>query len=133
MKVTFNQIVYLIIFIVITMIVIDKNQKDTFINLCQSYNQNGLHCPHRVKYRNGQPTIEKPFMMDQNYNCQNEKQIASLYNSDLLLTNGLTNGLTNNCADNNQEESKQKQLEFIKFADKYPVAIKSKNTNLCGK
>jgi hypothetical protein len=130
MKVTFNQIVYLIIFIVIVMIVIDKNQKDTFVNLCQSYNQNGVHCPHRVKYRNGQANINKQFTMDKK--CQKAKKIMSLYNSNLSLTNGLNNNLTKNCAEVNQEKTK-KQLEFIKFADKYPVAIKSKNTNLCGK
>lgn len=109
------------------MIVIDKNQKDTFINLCQSYNQNGVHCPHRVKYRNGQVDIKKQLMIEQN--CQKDKKIMSLYNSNL----SLNNDLTKNCAEVNQENNKKTQLEFIKFADKYPVAIKSNNTNLCGK
>jgi hypothetical protein len=129
MIVTFNQIFYLIIFIVIAIIIVNQNQKDMFVNICQSYNHNGIHCPYRVKYRDGTPTINKPLIMNQNCDCQKDKKILSLYNSDLLLTNNLTK----NCTEVNQENSKHKPLNFIKFADKYPVAIKIKNTNLCGK
>lgn len=115
--------IYLLIFMIIIMFLINKQNKDNFINIdyCKEYDNKNQHCPYRVKYRPGIQQINTPFEFDiqndKQYNCN--KKPKPLYNQDLLET----------------KPKCEKKQEFIMFAGKYPVAIKNNNNNsdICGK
>jgi hypothetical protein len=140
-----NKVFYLIAFIVISIVLL-KTQRDPFVDFCKSYDNHGQHCPYRVKFKNGIDTSSYNILSDMNMdinkqcNCDKQnKEISPLYNQDIL--NG-TYGVKNNVEIVEPKcNQPKKKTEFIMFADKYPVQVKSnskmnnkinnKKTQLC--
>ena len=123
--------IYLLIFIITVLYIINNNKpkKEDYINLkydyCKEYEDNNQDCPYRIKYKSGIPQINQSFKMNTNSVNQTNCKIKPLYDQNLLSEQQMI--IKPQCAD-------KKQVEFIKFAGKYPVAIKSNNNiNVCGK
>lgn len=125
-----NKNIYLVIFIIVILILINKSQRDQFTNFCESYEKNGEHCPYRIKYRDG---IKKPISNDLTIN-----NALSDWGCDCNKTSQTTPNPTSTSNDTSNEDvpmpSCTQKPDFLMFAGKYPVGIKTKNnTNLCGK
>lgn len=137
-----NKTIYLIFFILISLLIL-KQKQDNFVNFCQPYNNANQHCPYRVKFKDGVSTYRPgPLTIDINKECKcdcDKKKVeaASLYDKDILNGTYLVQQNKNNIVSPKCKEvaEEEKKPEFIMFADKYPVKIKSKknNTKICGK
>lgn len=130
-----NQRIYLILFILVVLIyIIPDNLIDNFkIDLCHQYESKGLHCPHRIHYRQGTINNKSANMSKNNLN----KPLIKATNIANKISKTYANALVNNhhkeqiidakCNRGGNGDIVKKKLvegkDYVKVFGKYPVKI----------